>query len=51
MAAYPKTVAYELMITTEGMLPDLLESARALKPDYILFDGTVSLGLYGRNGF
>src|SRR6476661_3360890 len=40
----PQTVAYELMSTTETMLPDLLETARALQPDYILFDGMCPWG-------
>jgi MGT family glycosyltransferase len=40
----PQTVAYELMSTTEAMLPDLLETARALQPDYILFDGMCPWG-------
>jgi UDP:flavonoid glycosyltransferase YjiC (YdhE family) len=35
---HPQIVACELLKTTEQILPDLLETARAANPDYILFD-------------
>lgn len=35
---HPQIVACELLKTTEAILPDLLETARTAKPDYILFD-------------
>lgn len=35
---HPQIVACELLKTAEAILPELLESARAARPDYILFD-------------
>lgn len=40
----PQKVAYELMTTTNAVLPDLLETARTLQPDYILYDGMCPWG-------
>src|ERR1041385_4147664 len=40
----PQTVAYELMLTTEAMLPNLLETTRAMQPDYVLYDGMCPWG-------
>ncbi len=35
---HPQIVACELLKTTEEILPELLEFARAARPDYVLFD-------------
>lgn len=40
----PQKVAYELITTTEEILPELLETTRAENPDYILFDGMCPWG-------
>ncbi len=40
----PQQVAYELITTTEEILPNLLETTRAANPDYILFDGMCPWG-------
>lgn len=40
----PQKVAYELMTTTEEILPELLDTAGRLQPDYILFDGMCPWG-------
>ncbi len=40
----PQKVAFELMTTAEEILPRLLEIARSLQPDYVLFDGMCPWG-------
>src|SRR5687768_7137098 len=40
----PQKVALALITTSEEILPELLEIARAEKPDYILFDGMCPWG-------
>jgi MGT family glycosyltransferase len=40
----PQKVAHALITTTEAILPELLEIARAENPDYILFDGMCPWG-------
>jgi MGT family glycosyltransferase len=40
----PQKTAYALITTTEQILPELLEAARAEKPDYILYDGMCPWG-------
>jgi MGT family glycosyltransferase len=40
----PGKVAYELITTTGEILPELLDSARKMQPDYILYDGMCPWG-------
>jgi MGT family glycosyltransferase len=42
----PQKVAYHLITTTEQILPELLEIARAARPDYILYDGMCPWGYF-----
>lgn len=44
--AVPQKVAYHLLNTTEQLLPDLLERARALRPDYVIYDGMCPWGYF-----
>ena len=43
---HPQIVACEMLKTTETMLPELMETARAAKPDYILFDCMCQWGYF-----
>ena len=43
---HPQIVACEMLKTTEALLPELLETARAAKPDYILFDCMCQWGYF-----
>jgi MGT family glycosyltransferase len=40
----PAKVAYELIRTTEQILPELIEFGRAAQPDYVIFDGMCPWG-------
>ncbi|MEZ4669531.1 MAG: glycosyltransferase [Anaerolineae bacterium] len=42
--AVPGKVAYELISTAADILPELLNSARALQPDYVMYDGMCPWG-------
>lgn len=45
-SSVPLNTAYELIRSTGEMLPALVESARAVQPDLILFDGMCPWGYY-----
>jgi len=42
----PAKVAYELITTAGEVLPELLETARAAQPDYVMFDGMCPWGYW-----
>lgn len=42
----PQYAAYTLMTKTEEILPELIETARDLAPDYVLFDGMCPWGYF-----
>jgi MGT family glycosyltransferase len=42
----PQKVAYHLIATSGQILPELLEIARAARPDYILYDGMCPWGYF-----
>lgn len=42
----PQKVACELLKTTDEILPELLDTARKLKPDYVLYDGMCPWGYF-----
>lgn len=43
-AGVPQKVAHALITTTRMILPELLEKARTLQPDYVIYDGMCTWG-------